>query len=47
MLLLLAGPRLQVFLYPIGGFLVALPVAMLAGISPTKLVLKLYFDYQS
>lgn len=36
---------LQVFLYPIGGVLASLPVCVLLGLNPTKLVLKLYFNY--
>ncbi|EFN56073.1 hypothetical protein CHLNCDRAFT_22928 [Chlorella variabilis] len=38
--------RTEVFLYPIAGIVVALPLALLLGINPTKLVLKWYFDYQ-
>jgi hypothetical protein len=34
---------LQVFLYPIGGILLALPFAVLTGFNPTKFVLKMYF----
>jgi hypothetical protein len=34
-----------VFLYPIGGIAVALPIALLAGINPTRLVLRFYFGY--
>jgi hypothetical protein len=34
-----------VFLYPIGGVAVAVPLAIVLGINPTKLVLSWYFGY--
>ena len=43
---LLSSVPLQVFLYPIGGILVALPFAVLTGFNPTKLVLEIYFNRQ-
>lgn len=36
---------LQVFLYPIGGVAVLVPLAVLAGANPTRLWLGWYFSY--
>lgn len=45
---LLAGapPLLQLFLYPIGAAAVLVPLAVLAGLNPTKLALWYWFGYQ-
>lgn len=39
-------PTVQLFLYPIALVVVAVPLAILAGINPTKLALRLWFDYK-
>jgi hypothetical protein len=36
--------RTQVFLWPVGAILVALPFAVLSGFNPTRFVLGIYFS---